>query len=368
MSRRIAGQVAITTTAKFDGSRMNTGAAAAWIQSERPAGHAPRQALGTWTPASAVADRIFNDPESWNAETRLGLTKDDVAAWDMLDQFPEVPSGPDSADFTLKPFTSKFRLTPRPDLRSPESELESDTETTMYTWEGVKAKEKGDEVPVIDITFSVERPGKEKVTPLDRMSILWAHGNLFRAFPSPLGVSPPASASPATETPLHHSTPTPRSAFVPHPSPLRAASKSATWGILEYYGVSPPNTPRTADALPPSQLSSSARSLRVPSRPSRPPPPVPSLPATVAKTRPATSVPSATSRASGLKDAYYRRSRSGTLWFRTASSVHSAAGAAGAYARPPRVVEPPAREHHNVRSLPPTPPPKDLHSRHRTVP
>jgi hypothetical protein len=325
--------------------------------------------LAPGTPASAVADRIFNDPESWNAETRLGLTKDDVAAWDMLDQFPEVPSGPDSADFTLKPFTSKFRLTPRPDLRSPESELESDTETTMYTWEGVKAKEKGDEVPVIDITFSVERPGKEKVTPLDRMSILWAHGNLFRAFPSPLGVSPPASASPATETPLHHSTPTPRSAFVPHPSPLRAASKSATWGILEYYGVSPPNTPRTADALPPSQLSSSARSLRVPSRPSRPPPPVPSLPATVAKTRPATSVPSA-ARPAPLDSrtpttAVRGRARSGSV--RPLPSIPQQVPPVPTL-DPPESWSRPRANTTNVRSLPPTPPPKDLHSRHRTVP
>ncbi|KAJ6572057.1 hypothetical protein B0H19DRAFT_1065049 [Mycena capillaripes] len=237
------------------------------------------------TPASAIADRIFNDPESWKTETRFELSKEDVAAWEMFDHLPEVPSGPDSADFTLtlKPFTHKFKLNPRPDLMSPESDLESDTETP-HTWEGVNAKDKVDEVPFI--TFSVVRPGMDKLIPSDRMSILWAHGNLFR---SPhLYASPPAS--PATDatlgrpsSPLNPSTAsTPRSAFVPHASPLGKASKSATWSILEYYGVSLPETPRTADST--SFRRASAHFLHIPSQPSAPPPPVPRLPATATTT------------------------------------------------------------------------------------
>ncbi|KAJ7131738.1 hypothetical protein C8R43DRAFT_956949 [Mycena crocata] len=272
------------------------------------------------TPASALADRIFNDPESWGPETRVGLTKEDVAAWDVIDQFPAVPSGPDSAqfsaDFMLKPFTNKFRLV-RPDIMSPESELESSSSESEHAaypsrWEGVKEKEgerADDVVPFITLNLESLQPAKvrDKVTPLDRMSILWAHGNLFRAFPSPSTIEGCASAptSPASaESPLgaglfqrplsasvHPSPPmsSPRSAFTPHfsPSPLRTASTanatSATWSMLEYYGLSLPETPRTArDASTRRRSRSASHFLRVPSHPDAPPPPpVPSLPSDV---------------------------------------------------------------------------------------
>ncbi|KAJ7112894.1 hypothetical protein C8R44DRAFT_233208 [Mycena epipterygia] len=340
------------------------------------------------TPASAVADRIFNDPESWNA----GLTKD----WDMIDQFPSVPSGPDSADFTtLKPFTSKFKLPVRPDLVSPESELESDIES--YNWEGVKDKGEGDDVPFITLNLD-SRPGKDKVTQLDRMSILWTHGNLFRAFPSPLAsASVSAPTSPTTDAPSlglfqppHPLSPTltPCSARLSHFSPLRSASKSATWSVLEYYGVTLPDTPRTPRDLPAvrSSESASASFLCVPSHPAAPPPPVPSLSATVATPPPPAPVPKAAPPAS--------RAPTPT----PTSTTHQGGCAPSARARsgsvrplpsiPFQVQLPPvppldlpasrtrrARAHTTgIRSLPmpPTPPPKDTlpapHSRPQTFP
>ncbi|KAJ7726262.1 hypothetical protein DFH07DRAFT_1001776 [Mycena maculata] len=241
------------------------------------------------TPASAIADRIFNDPQSWNA---LGLTRDDIAAWDMIDQFPAVPSGPDSADFTLRPFTNKFRLSVRPDILSPESGSESESSEssteTLVNWEGVKEKDKAEEGAPCIILNVADPPkrAKDRVAHLDRMSLLWAQGNLFRAFPSPLASGcASAPTSPATDAPLGlfqrpvsspaaHPSPTltPRSAFKPHAhfSPLRTPNaNSATWSVLEYYGVNAPETPRTARDAPASQF------LRVPVHPAAPPPPPP---------------------------------------------------------------------------------------------
>ncbi|KAJ6503005.1 hypothetical protein DFH09DRAFT_450132 [Mycena vulgaris] len=339
------------------------------------------------TPASAIADRIFNDPESWNAETRLGLSKDDIAAWDVIEQFPVVPSGPESADFTLKPFTNKFRLPVHPDLVSPESDLESDSETS-YNWRGVE--EKGGDVPFI--TFNLDRLEKDKVTELDRMSVLWAHGNLFRAFPSPLACAS-APASPTTDAPMglfqrpisppHRSpTPSPRSALFPHFSPLRRSSKSATWGILEYYGVSLPETPCTPHDPP----RTSAQFLHVPSHPSGPPPPVPSLVATAAPqkavaptTAPkdtlviATPVPAADAQKAAPATALPTTRTSGV----PTPTAQQGESVARARLRPLPSIPPQASRSRprtnttTIRRLPPTPPPKDppaYHSRPLTMP
>ncbi|KAJ7450254.1 hypothetical protein B0H11DRAFT_321516 [Mycena galericulata] len=269
------------------------------------------------TPASALADRIFNDPESWNADTRT-----------LIDQFPAVPSGPESAATstgfatpTLKPFNSRFRLSVRPDVLSPESgsgsgsgsEAESDAsgETLVnVNWEGVKVKEDekaeaegagADEGPGPSITISIDRSAKDRIPSLDRMSILWTQGNLFRAFPSPLTSASSAPTSPASADGLglgfglgrglfHSPAATPRSALVKpqHFSPLRPNANSATWSILEYYGVSP-ETPALRTATATGSIGDSTTTttckapasagtfLRLPSHPSVPPPPPPPL-------------------------------------------------------------------------------------------
>ncbi|KAJ6629931.1 hypothetical protein B0H10DRAFT_1985871 [Mycena sp. CBHHK59/15] len=320
------------------------------------------------TPASALADRIFNDPQSWNRDTPPGTSKDELATWDVIDQFPTVPSGPDSADFLLKPFTNKFRLAVRPDIMSPESELESDSET-VYGWEGIK--EKTDDMPSIILTLDRPRMDKDKVTQLDRMSVLWSHGNLFRAFPSPLtAASAPTSpvgdvsALGPFQRPLspHHlaPTPTPRSPFKPLSSPLRSAACSTTWSILEYYDVNFPQTPLTARDSAPRLRASARRSMRVPSHPSVPPPPVPPPP--LKKDVPAPAAP--TSLNPGLPISTPMRG----------ASIPAARPGVRPLPSIPRQPPPPAlslsplqtggRLRANtttgIRSLPPTPPPKDV--------
>ncbi|KAJ6472778.1 hypothetical protein C8R47DRAFT_1146187 [Mycena vitilis] len=243
--------------------------------------------LAPKTPASAIADRIFNDPESWNAE-RLGVPKEgSIPAFDLGQEVPSS-SDPNSADFTLKPFTHKFRLAPRPErtlnMQSPESDLEpSVTERrTQYTWEGVKDKPDTPGVPFITLNF--EGAAKDTITPSDRMSILWTHTNLFHAFPTPLalGCASPPSPAPGTDTPVAR----PSSAIYPSPprfslltpniaSPRGKPSTSTTWSILEYYGVILPETPRTPDST---SFKRSSGRLRVPAQPSAPPP-LPPVPA-----------------------------------------------------------------------------------------
>ncbi len=95
---------------------------------------------------------------------------------------------------------------------------------------------------------SIMEPSKRDL-PIDlkRMSMLWTHGNIFRALPSPTTNSPPLT--PDTEDPPAQSTTlTPARAprldiaatitiHSPSPSPNSAAvSASATWSILEMYG------------------------------------------------------------------------------------------------------------------------------------
>ncbi|KAJ7769314.1 hypothetical protein B0H16DRAFT_1517449 [Mycena metata] len=234
------------------------------------------------TPASAVAARIFNDPQSWTRG------KDDHLVVDML-QFPAVPtsSGPDSADFTQ--LTSRFQPAPR---RSPESGLKPE-------WEGTKEQEKGNveansKGAVPFDTFNVALDQMKDVlagtaaADLQRLSIMWAHRNLFQTLPSPLpSPLPPASPNRASAT-----LPPDSAAFIGK----RNVTNSATWSVLEYYGVALPETPAIAygAALPETPaisdtrmlvrppVRSSSRAEKIPAPPAvRPPlPPVPGVPAT----------------------------------------------------------------------------------------
>ncbi|KAJ7024453.1 hypothetical protein C8F04DRAFT_1131376 [Mycena alexandri] len=228
----------------------------------------PTHPFAPVTPASAVAARIFNDPQSWTRG------KEDYLVVDMLEQFPAVPtsSGPDSADFTQ--LTSRFKLAPR---ASPESDLEPN-------WEGTKEQVKGNsEVKgtVPSITFNVgldlmkDGLAGTAAADLQHLSIGWAHRNLFRAFPSPLP-SPLPTASPDRAS----ATLTRSAAFIGK----RNEANSATWSILEYYGVALPETPATADARvlvrPPVRSSSRADKIPTPLSGRPPLPPVPGVPAT----------------------------------------------------------------------------------------
>ncbi|KAJ7180995.1 hypothetical protein C8R46DRAFT_1211281 [Mycena filopes] len=214
----------------------------------------PAHPFAPVTPASAVAARIFNDPQSWMR-----------ARDDPLDQFPAVPtsSGPDSAE----PFTGRFRFAPRVPL------------------DGTKGEDKGNNKatgapPFITFNLGLDPAKDAEKGPatggIRHLSMVWTHHRkLFpplsspRLSPLPL---PPASAG------LLSTTLPPNSAAF---TGMRSVTNSATWGILEYYGVVLPETPATADAKrvlvrPP--VRSSSRGVKVPTQPAAPPLPLPQVP------------------------------------------------------------------------------------------
>ncbi|KAK0218956.1 hypothetical protein IW262DRAFT_1067684 [Armillaria fumosa] len=150
------------------------------------------------------------------------------------------PSEPDCSgfEFTVRPFTSRQRLMPKSSPAGTE-------------WKSVADEEEGDLDEQRFSLVSIMEPSKRDL-PIDlkRMSMLWTHGNIFRALPSPTTNSPPLTPD-AEDPPAQSTTMMPARAprldiaatitvHSPSPSPISAAvSASATWSILEMYDVSP---------------------------------------------------------------------------------------------------------------------------------
>ncbi|KAK0445006.1 uncharacterized protein EV420DRAFT_1484437 [Desarmillaria tabescens] len=205
---------------------------------------------------------------------------------------PSEPGG-GGFEFTVRPFTSRQRLMPK------------STSPAGTEWKSVADEEEEGNLDEQRFSLvSIMEPSKRDL-PIDlkRMSMLWTHGNIFRALPSPTTNSPPST--PDTEVPPTQSIPlTPARAprldittttitvHSPSPSPISAVvSASATWSILEMYGVSP-ESPMT-ERVPPGQQhlakqisspflqvpgASNAPSLSIAAQPSSDIPPVPPIP------------------------------------------------------------------------------------------
>ncbi|KAK0200472.1 hypothetical protein DFS33DRAFT_1277900 [Desarmillaria ectypa] len=202
---------------------------------------------------------------------------------------PSEPGG-GGFEFTVRPFTSRQRLMPK------------STSPAGTEWNSIADEEEGNLDEQRFSLVSIMEPSKRDL-PIDlkRMSMLWTHGNIFRALPSPTTNSPPLT--PDSEVPPTQSTPltqtgSPRlnmtttiNVHSPSPSPISAVvSASATWSILEMYGVSP-ESPMTE--RPPSQQhlakpisspflqvpsNSNEPSLSIAAQPSSDVPPVPPIP------------------------------------------------------------------------------------------
>ncbi|PBK88733.1 hypothetical protein ARMGADRAFT_1084287 [Armillaria gallica] len=180
--------------------------------------------------------RSRGDEEKYGQKRESEWFLDDIEDGDIW-----RPSKPDGSgfEFTVRPFTSRQRLMPK------------STSPAGTEWKSVADEEEGDLDEQRFSLVSIMEPSKRDL-PIDlkRMSMLWTHGNIFRALPSPTTNSPPLT--PDTEDPPAQSTTltparVPRLDIAatitvrsPSPSPISAAvSASATWSILEMYGVSP---------------------------------------------------------------------------------------------------------------------------------
>ncbi|GLB42796.1 hypothetical protein LshimejAT787_1202450 [Lyophyllum shimeji] len=250
-------------------------------------------------PGSALAERIFNDPEAWHGpedddDVDLSEAKD-AMAW-LAEEVEEYHANGDhlalspvdrDVDIMLKPFAERFKLVPTAGSEGPAK------------WEGVLQDDKPTFLPLfehksLDLKFDLH------------LSKIWdSGGKMFGSASSPL--SPASDRSAKLQSTL--SSPIDRARLAAPPaldlavesslspilSPVAVASASTTWSILEWYG-SPP-TPRMGvrppmlGHFPPTPYQSIPpvpplphSSLRTPSSPSAnatvgsQPPPLPQLP------------------------------------------------------------------------------------------
>lgn len=227
-------------------------------------------------PGSAIAEKIFNDPESWQDSDKENLDREttkDPMAWlaEELEKFQGDELSPieRNTEVTLRPFSGRYKVMPKPSLTLPSL-------NGVHTkWEGVQEGETQSYLPIF------ERSGLNLTLDLNlRLSKIWeSGGNIFRSFPSPVTFSPPPSPSTDdSDAPKNLTTRAGISSLDLETtmeresssiiSPVAITSTSTTWSILELYGVPP--TPR---------LEYSSRTEAFESYPPTPAPPVPRLPA-----------------------------------------------------------------------------------------
>ncbi|KAG6833298.1 hypothetical protein H0H87_008930 [Tephrocybe sp. NHM501043] len=223
-------------------------------------------------PGSALAERIFNDPDSWQGtDDDDDLKGTEAMSWlaEEVEQYQandeELCLSPvdRDVDLMLKPFSERFKL-----AASPEEEKQSN-------WDGIAKADKLPFLPIfdhnsLDLSLNVDL----------RLSKIWdAKGKMFHSVQSPLS---PVNETPSVTDNARLAIPpaldltSADNTLSPTLSPLPVASASTTWSILEWYGVQP-NTPRPNGRVPllthypptPFQAKPSALSaLRAPSSPS----------------------------------------------------------------------------------------------------
>jgi hypothetical protein len=252
--------------------------------------------IGTM-PGSALAEKIFNDPEAWEgAEAEEKGDAKEAMAWleGELEKYHAIGDelGLSPIERLEKDLSEMFKTGPLPSLTfSPDS---PDDENSDY-------------IPIFERSSS----GAKNLN-LRLSRLLDSGNNIFRSFSTPISpVKPPQARcgevakehSPSWHTPQSSVTPvlnfpsagertsTPVTAAIP------SGSASSTWSILELYGLNPdsPSTgsPRTSvlgvcpptppvRRLPPSSLrttsSSSSRSSRSTPSPPGTPTPLPKPP------------------------------------------------------------------------------------------
>ncbi|KAH0580381.1 hypothetical protein J132_00125 [Termitomyces sp. J132] len=196
-------------------------------------------------PGTALAERIFNDPDSWQgADDDDGDLKDAEAMRWLADEvgmcqanrdFPPVDRDIDiidrDIDIMLKSLSERLSFT------APASEK-------LENWDDIAQENKQPFLPLFDHTLSLnvdlrfskiwDTQGKMLHSPRSPISPT----NESKTLPSARLAAPPALDLDAAED-----------ALSPVISPFTVASASTTWSILEWYGVHP-NTPRILSRVP----------------------------------------------------------------------------------------------------------------------
>ena len=213
-------------------------------------------------PGSSIAEKIFNDPESWHDsdDTQIDDREmKDVMAWfaEELEKYGDhfgdgirlSPIEQGLSDVKLKHFSGRYKLTQKPAIPLP-SISEAHTQ-----WEGVPEDDTRPFLPIFD------RSGLDLSMDLNiRLSKIWDPGSTFsqQSLHSPIIFSP--ASSPSTGMPVKSSDPARTNVppldlgmqlvvpSTPLTSPVSVVSASTTWSILELYGVHP-DTPDSGRPL-----------------------------------------------------------------------------------------------------------------------
>lgn len=227
-------------------------------------------------PDDTFPDDIIDDMHDFDDDDKIVLRDE----WflpelgeeeDLMRRTPLSQS--DSFSFTIRPFTNRHSA----------SGDEGDADTDRFS------------------LVSIMEPTKPDL-PLDlqRLSLLWSHGNIFRAFPSPTADFPddalPSSSTVPSTSSLSITTPnTP--APVISPSPVT----SSTWSILEMYNrqsdlildsdIVPPPRRRLPTPNPISITTSNLRSPQTHTRSNSAPSPSTHHPTKKRPNRPLPSIP-----------------------------------------------------------------------------
>ncbi|KAF8720780.1 hypothetical protein AX14_010767 [Amanita brunnescens Koide BX004] len=184
-------------------------------------------------PGSAIAEKIFNDPDSWDnpLEQDFGATNLEMA-WlaDEVEKLKRLSMDANEREFVLSMEQNDLILRAFPDHYKV-AQLHDGVEISDgigLVYEGIKQDITGPLVLLPQIGT-----GKKGDMP-DGFAKIWQTKGL-RPPPSPLSFSPPSSSDSFGGFEIQLQEPSPTEAT----PPPKVASASTTWSFLEWYGIHP---------------------------------------------------------------------------------------------------------------------------------
>lgn len=177
-------------------------------------------------PGSAIAENIFNDPDSWEENDDVDGVDMEPLAW-LADEIEKFKAK--SAD-VYGAFDVAVDNKTNPGLTPPAGEMQLGT--------GLKGIDRTSNILPISIPFFSEPANDEDIQ--DRLSkILDASGIPHYIRPLSAGLTPPSTSKSNYYHPLKINTSIVAGSSVDRPSPVVVHSSSITLSFLEWYGIYP---------------------------------------------------------------------------------------------------------------------------------
>ena len=181
-------------------------------------------------PGSAIAEKIFNDPDSWDNPLEQDLDAADLEmAWlaEEVEKLKRLSMDANEREFVLSMEQNDLILRAFPDHYKV-AQLHSGMEMDDVVFEGIKQDLTG------PLVLSPQIGTGKKGDMPDGFTKIWQSKGL-RPPPSPLSFSPPSSSDSLGGFEIQLQEPSPIEAT----PPPKVASASTTWSFLEWYGIHP---------------------------------------------------------------------------------------------------------------------------------